>query len=690
VKRKLWEVGAFKDVEKSKVAFEALQENEYIRYKNLPLRAKDGRVIQVEFVSNVYLAGDKQVIQCNIRNITERVQAEEALAKSVQAHRILFENVPVGLYVTSVDGRLIDANPEMVKMLGYKDLDKLLETNIVDLYVDPGADERFKSEIKKSDNLSNFMVEFHRHDGGTFWAEEHIHVARGEEGNPLLFVGSLIDITERESANERIRFHASLLNAVGEAIIATDLNGTVIYWNNTAEKIFGWTMDEALGREILDVTQSDVSKERALEFLSNLRTGNLRNGEFRLNRKDGSSFPAFVTDSPVHDQQGKLLGIIGVSNDISRRKQAEKRSQRQFDHLSSLREIDQVITASFDLHSNLGVILQYVIRELGVDATDVLLLNPVYQILEYSARLGFRTKTAAKASVRLGESHAGRVALERQLIQIPNLKDQPNDLLLTRILAGEEFVSYFGVPLISKGSIKGVLEVYNRTPIEPDQEWLDFLNTLASQAAIAIDNTHLFDNLQRSNVDLTLAYDATIEGWSRAMDLRDKETEGHTLRVTAMTLELAGLFGIKDEELVGIRRGALLHDIGKMGVPDPILLKTGALTDEEWVLMKKHPTFAFEMLSPIHYLRYAMDIPYCHHEKWDGTGYPRGLKGEQIPLAARIFAVVDVWDALISDRPYRKAWSGEKVLAYLKSEAGTHFDPEVVKIVLESGLIKDK
>ena len=292
--------------------------------------------------------------------------------------------------------------------------------------------------------------------------------------------------------------------------------------------------------------------------------------------------------------------------------------------------------------------------------------------------------------MRLGQNYAGRVALERQLIQIPNLKDQPDDLRSKPHLAGEDFLCYFGVPLVAKGVVKGVLEVYHRTPLKPDQEWLDFLNTLADQAAIAIDNAHLFDNLQRSNIDLTLAYDATIEGWSRAMDLRDKETEGHTLRVTEITMELAGLLGIKDEDLVNIRRGALLHDIGKMGVPDMILLKPAALTDEEWVIMRKHPTFAFEMLSPIHYLRSAIDIPYCHHEKWIGTGYPRGLKGEQIPLPARIFAVVDVWDALTSDRPYRKAWSKEDAIEYIKSQAGMHFDREIVDICLESGVLNRK
>ncbi|NTV62920.1 MAG: response regulator, partial [Oscillochloris sp.] len=169
--------------------------------------------------------------------------------------------------------------------------------------------------------------------------------------------------------------------------------------------------------------------------------------------------------------------------------------------------------------------------------------------------------------------------------------------------------------------------------------------------------------LQQAHNNLLAAYDATIEGWVYALDLRDKETEGHSKRVTELTVRIAQVAGVSNEELVHIRRGALLHDVGKLGIPDAILLKPGKLTDEEWTIMRQHPQYAYDMLAPIAYLRPALDIPFCHHEKWDGTGYPRGLKGDEIPLAARWFAVVDVWDALRSDRPYRQGWPEERVLA---------------------------
>ena len=186
--------------------------------------------------------------------------------------------------------------------------------------------------------------------------------------------------------------------------------------------------------------------------------------------------------------------------------------------------------------------------------------------------------------------------------------------------------------------------------------------------------------LREANAQLLSAYEATIEGWSHALDLRDRETEGHSRRVTQLTVRLAQALGISDDDILHIRRGALLHDMGKIGIPDSILHKPDKLTDEEWAIMRQHPQLAYDMLYPIEYLHPALEIPLTHHEKWDGTGYPRGLKGEEIPLVARLFAVVDVWDALTSDRPYRPAWSPEEARAYIREQSGKHFDPQVVDL----------
>jgi putative two-component system response regulator len=186
--------------------------------------------------------------------------------------------------------------------------------------------------------------------------------------------------------------------------------------------------------------------------------------------------------------------------------------------------------------------------------------------------------------------------------------------------------------------------------------------------------------LREANAQLLNAYEATIEGLSHALDLRDRETEGHSQRVTEVTVRLAQASNISDEEIVHLRRGALLHDIGKIGIPDSILHKPDSLTPEEWVIMRKHPQFAYDMLSPIEYLHPALDIPYSHHEKWDGTGYPRGLKAEEIPMSARLFSIADVWDAVTSDRPYRPAWTEEQARTYIHEQSGKHFDPQVVEL----------
>jgi len=384
------------------------------------------------------------------------------------------------------------------------------------------------------------------------------------------------------------------------------------------------------------------------------------------------------------DDVQRLRNIARQVTAVLLRKQIEKQVKLQLQRMRALSNIDRAITSSLDMRVSLDVLLKEVLSQLEVDAAAVLLLNSSNQTLEFVAGKGFRSPAIRQSRVRLGEGFAGQAGIDRQVLHISNLTEDGQGFTRSELLAIEEFVEYLAVPLIAKGVLKGVLEVYHRGPLNTDREWENFLETLGGQAAIAIDNTQLFEGMQKSNQELVLAYDATIAGWSRAMDLRDEETEGHTQRVTELTLKLAEKFAISRQEQVQIRRGALLHDIGKLGVPDSILLKPGKLTEDEWEIMRRHPIFAYEMLMPVAYLRPALDIPYCHHEKWDGSGYPRGLEGEQIPLAARIFAVIDVWDALTSDRPYRSAWSHEKALEYIKEQSGIYFDPDVVEVFLDT------
>ncbi len=466
---------------------------------------------------------------------------------------------------------------------------------------------------------------------------------------------------------------------VGVSIL--DANRGITELNEALERILQMTAEDFQSRvhERRRYLRSDGTPMPAQELPSvrALQEGRIvEHVEVGVVKEDGGIRWTDVSAAPLPQPHG---GCVVVTSDITERKRSQASLEKQLHRLSALRAIDAAISSSLDMRVSFNILLAQATNELHVDAAAVLLLNNVSNELEYAAGVGFRGRGITGLHLKIGDGYAGQAALERRIVTVPNAADVTRRFSRPDLIAEENFVGFFAAPLVAKGQIKGVLELFHRSRIHADADWFDFLDTLSEQAAIAIDSAQLFAELQRSNFELALAYDTTIEGWSRAMDLRDKETEGHTQRVSENAVKLGRAMGFAEHELTQLRRGALLHDIGKMGVPDAVLLKPGPLTDEEWVLMKQHPSFAYQMLSEVRYLQNAINIPYCHHEKWDGSGYPRGLKGEQIPLSARIFAIVDVYDALTSDRPYRAAWTSERAQEYIASESGRHFDPRVVQ-----------
>jgi PAS domain S-box-containing protein len=356
--------------------------------------------------------------------------------------------------------------------------------------------------------------------------------------------------------------------------------------------------------------------------------------------------------------------------------------EERLEQFSTLHSIDLVIGSTTDLRVSLQVVLESITRLLKIDAADILLYKPTTLSLEYASKVGFSSDTGHPA-IRLGEKPAGYVALTRQSVDIPELAKENLPPSFQKMIQQEGFVAYRSLPIIAKGEVKGVLEIYHRSALPSNMEWNDLFNLLAGQAAIAIDNAMLFNNLQHVNAELEIAYDATIESWSQALDFWDSHSDTHIDSMVELTISLAHKLGVSESELPNIRRGVLLHDIGKMELADKILFKAGPLDQDEWEAIKKHPTKAYNLLYKIAYLRPALDIPYCHHEQWDGSGYPRGLREEQIPLAARIFSVVDVYDALSFDRPYRQAWPKDKIIEYIKEQSGKRFDPHVVEAFLQ-------
>ena len=369
---------------------------------------------------------------------------------------------------------------------------------------------------------------------------------------------------------------------------------------------------------------------------------------------------------------------VGLS--IQNGKLFSETQQRIFE-LTTLATIDTAVIEHMEAQNTYSMILNQVIAGLKVDAAVLFLYRPEENLLECACQMGYCDESHLPKSILLGESLAGNTALNRKILHVTFDEPGINKLLLDT-MNEEGFREYFGIPLIVDAQLIGVLELLHRRPLLPDTNWIRFLRIIANQAAIAVKTFQLYNSVQQANQELLQAYDLTIEGWSKAMDMRDEETENHTKRVTNLTIHLANRLGFKNEQLLFIQRGAMLHDIGKLGVPDRILSKPGNLSEDEWTVMQRHPQFAFDMLVPIEYLHPSLDIPYCHHEKWDGTGYPRKLKGDQIPLAARLFTVVDVYDALTSDRPYRKAWTPEKAKEYIREQSGKHFDPNIVEVFL--------
>ena len=350
---------------------------------------------------------------------------------------------------------------------------------------------------------------------------------------------------------------------------------------------------------------------------------------------------------------------------------------RMLQKMERLMEINITLNSTLALDRVLDLIIAKAVEMLDCEAGSILLYNKDKDCLIFSASTSADSKTLAGIPVPLTDSLAGTIFSKNRHLIVKNVE---KDIRHNASVAAQihfQTRSLLGVPMSIQNRMTGVLEALNKRQGTFTEEDVKILTAIASQAAVAIENAQLVKALQES-------YESTLEGWAAALDLRDKETEGHSQRVTLLAVQLAQEIGMSKDDVTYLRQGALLHDIGKMAVPDRILHKHGPLTAREKTIMRQHPINAYNMLYPIAHLRSALDIPYCHHEKWDGSGYPRGLKGEEIPLAARIFTIIDVWDALRSNRPYRKAWSAKKTITYIQQEAGKSFDPGIVKSFVDA------
>jgi PAS domain S-box-containing protein/putative nucleotidyltransferase with HDIG domain len=661
--------------------------------------------------------------------LEERRQTELALRESETRYRSLFEDSPISLWeedFSAVKKRLeglrqagiidfyayfkdhpqfvaecaslvkiVDVNKATLEIYQAKRKEELIK-NLPTIFTDESYDE-FAEELKhilRGDTQfgwegTNRTVKGERLDVSLTWS-----VVPGHEDDLSRVIVSVTDITERKRAEEAIR---------------------------SSEKKFKTLFEIApVGISVLDRQQNVIDVNYSLQMITGLKRKELLNGSYRKRtylRPDGTVMPpgefastrALEENMPIFDVETGIVtddrgvvwtqvsaapldrpdaSLVVVTQDVSERKLSELTLRQRLAELETLYESGLSLSRLLEPKEIGQKIIDVLSEKLDWNHTTIRQYHPESNELELLAyniagnlsdeewqKFGERFRTLI---ARPGDGMSGWALQHRETVRCGDLLKDPRYVetvpglrsgLYVPIQAGERAIG-----VISVESDK--LDYFT-----PEDEHLAV--TLAAQAAVALENIRLFKDLQRSNDGLLRAYDDTIEGWSHALDLRDKETEGHTQRVTKLTEELAREMGIPDSELIYIRWGALLHDIGKMGVPDRILLKPDKLTDDDWVIMRQHPVQAYNLLSRIDYLQPAINIPHYHHERWDGSGYPDGLHGEDIPLEARIFAVVDVFDALTSDRPYRPAWPRDKALRYIHDQAGYYFDPLVVEVFLK-------
>jgi PAS domain S-box-containing protein len=686
----------------------------------------------------ITLTSANEAVVCHFADVTEHIHVVEQAQESARRLDEILTVTPVVLRVLHYDEQTDEfvpvwVSPSVEHFLGYR-VEEAMEPPWWQRVIDPRDRDWVPQRAREVLAKGQLQLEYRvlTKWGRPVWIQEVARVTAVRDNRPEELLVTWTDITQRVLDTELIHDQLRTLRTLKELSLAiaeeatpqalattvarkcVEVLGASLAWiglkeiDGSVKVLSYWPPEHTYPKEIQ--VRWDNSALAQGPGGRCLTTGQV------INIPDALNDPAMAPWQPAL-QRHNLKSVIGVSL-IHRRETlgcllvyadkagffsgwrgsiiqdlapliaaelaarlAASRVQLHLEELEGLRRIDLQIIHEPEPQLVIGQVLEECITKLGVDAAAFVELHNGGTAHVLCHR-GFKHFPPDAFSVGEGGVRR-RIYDQRSRIILENFWKCAEEFALTEFFLSEGFVWYCGEPVIVGEKVYGILEIFSRQLLTPDAGWFKFVETLAGQGAIGLELASNVKQLRQSRNDLRQAYEATMQGWVRALEYRDKETEGHSQRVTELTLRLARASGVKEEDIPHIERGALLHDVGKIGVPDAILYKPGPLTDEEWAIMRRHPTMARDLLWPIEYLRPAIDIPYCHHEKWDGTGYPQGLKGEAIPWAARIFAVVDVWDALLSDRPYRKAWSEEKTLEYIVSLKGTHFDPRAVDLFLE-------
>jgi PAS domain S-box-containing protein len=690
--------------------------------ESIPMPAGASRTYEVIKVPLFFADGQRKGLVVLGRNITDHKETEQSLARERDLLQSLMDNIPDTIYFKDAASRFVRINQAQAQLLELADSRAATGKTDLDFFSSDFAQAAYADEqaiLTSGVPQIGKVEEVRRPDGLRRWVSATKMPIRDAAGEVVGLVGISRDITEIKQREHELEVIAQVSAALRSATNRAEMRPLILQQvlslleaetacltmvdpatgEMRVELAYGvWSsrqgapvaLDNTIGGEVLQKAQPYWTNTA---YLDPRLAATGANETLRamvcvpLVTQEHSVGVLWVgRQADITEVEVRLLNSVGnIAASAIHRVTLHEQTEKQLHYLAALRTIDAAISGSIDLRLTLRVLLDQVTAQLRVHAADILLLDSRSQTLHYAEGRGFLSAAQRDMRLHMGRGHAGRAALERRVISISNLAEAPDDFARGRLLAGEKFVAYYAAPLIAKGQVKGILEVFHRAPLAAEADWLDFLETLASQAAIAIDNASMFEEQQRSNVELrhtnielNLALDAVIEKWAQAIDEHCQEAGAAAWQAVELAVAVGRRLGLSEMDLTHLRRGALLHDVGELALPQSILLKPAALTEPELELVRGHPGRAEELLAPVALLRPALEIPSAHHERWDGSGYPRHLQGEHIPLAARIFAVADVWQALQSTRPFRPAWPAENCEAYLREQAGRQFDPRVV------------
>jgi PAS domain S-box-containing protein/putative nucleotidyltransferase with HDIG domain len=606
----------------------------------------------------------------------DRKRAEQALRDSQKRSELLVAASKDAILIGTLDGAIMDFNEVSTEMYGYS-REELLRLNITDLIPADVLEEHpnyIDWEFQMGGEIHD--VRNKRKDGSEFPVDVSMRKVTTTDGE--VYIAYIRDITEQKQAAQVIieseeKFRTLAENSAAGIFIHS--GGRHIYVNPMWSAITEFSMLELLQKKPTDFIDSHLPKHEREKLASRLMGENLPDRfEFELITHYGEKRVIDLNLTSIRFEEKNA--IMGTAIDITTRKQREH-------ELEVIAQMSEALRISINQNDVMETSISKICDILKIDGAYIAIGNE--QSREVEMKIGWGVWKQLEGTILpIYEGLSGHIITTSEFY----INHHPqNDPYVTRPDLAVNMKIIAGMPLIAAGRTIGVLVIGSKQNLSENE--IRLFQAMGDFTASALHRADLFEQSSLQARELEQAYNSTLEGWALALELRDKETQGHSVRIANLTLKLAKRMGIPETEMENIRRGALLHDIGKLGVPDTILLKHSTLTPSEWAIMQRHPTYAFEMLSQLKDFKDSIDIPYCHHEWWDGSGYPRGLEGEDIPLAARIFCIVDVWDALTSDRPYRQAWDRQEALAHIINQAGTHFDPRIVNEFIKM-IVEDK